>query len=67
MLSEILLANLISIIFDPKHIFFFVVVVIVHYLMVTSSVHHVVVMKLFKGLGVHNTPTTTTTATASTG
>ena len=59
MLSEILLAGLIGIIFDPKPIFFFVVVII-EYLMVTSSVHHVVVMKLFKGLGIYNASTTAT-------
>jgi hypothetical protein len=59
MLSEILLTGLIGIIFDPKPIFFFVVVII-QLLMVASSVHHVVVMKLFKGLGVHKTSTTAT-------
>lgn len=59
MLSEILLAGLISIIFDPKPLFFFfVIVVIIEHLMVTSSIHHVVFMKLFKGLGVHNTAPT---------
>jgi len=61
MLSEILLTGLIGIIFNSKPLFFFVVVIIQH-LMVTSSVHHVVVMKLFKGLGVHNTNTTATSA-----
>lgn len=64
MLSEILLAGLIGIIFDPKPIFFFVVVII-EYLMVASSVHHMVVMKLFKGLGVHNTVPATSSACAS--
>lgn len=62
MLSEILLACLICVIFDPKPLFFIVVVVIVEHLMVTSSIHQVVFMKLFKGLGVNNT-----TPTASAG
>ena len=64
MLSEILLAGLIGIIFNSKPLFFFVVVIIQH-LMVTSSVHHVVVMKLFNGLGVHNTAPATSPACAS--
>ncbi len=62
MLSEILLAGLVSIIFDAKSLFFFVVVVIIEHLMVTSSIHHVVFMKLFKGLGVHNTTSPTASA-----
>jgi hypothetical protein len=58
MLSEILLAGLICVIFNPKPLFFFVVIVIIEHLMVTSSIHHVVFMKLFKGLGVHYTTPT---------